>query len=304
MPSFLIADTGMSLTELDAGKYSARLWVAAGSFDWGAAANMSLVFKNSVGATISTATSGQIDIRPSGLIQEYELTAAIPALTRQITITLAAGHTAERTGDGTNPSTVYDSIRLEAFHTDADTDALDAFGMVEYEAIVAGTTASSQPGFTHGMAEEIVDGGVTWRAVTPRWTQVGEIGTVTSHTQFTVPSLDAPDDLFKWGVLTFLSGNNRLRGIEVTSWNNSTKVITLMLPALWMPEAGDVIKVHAGCDKTRGIGGCKRFENIVNYRGEPEVPDWRPSPMQGSACTLRFRSAAGGRMLTTSAEPG
>ena len=38
--------------------------------------------------------------------------------------------------------------------------------------------------------------------------------------------------------------------------------------------------------------------------GEPEVPDWRPSPTQGRALTPAFSSDAGGRMFTTSAAPG
>ena len=42
----------------------------------------------------------------------------------------------------------------------------------------------------------------------------------------------------------------------------------------------------------------------LRIEGEPEVPDWRPSPMQGSAWTPFLIRAAGGCMLTTSAAPG
>ena len=38
--------------------------------------------------------------------------------------------------------------------------------------------------------------------------------------------------------------------------------------------------------------------------GEAEVPDWRPSPMQGSAWMPFLMRAAGGCMFTTSAPPG
>ena len=38
--------------------------------------------------------------------------------------------------------------------------------------------------------------------------------------------------------------------------------------------------------------------------GEPDVPDWRPSPMQGSEWMPFLISAAGGCMFTTSAAPG
>ena len=41
----------------------------------------------------------------------------------------------------------------------------------------------------------------------------------------------------------------------------------------------------------------------LRIEGEPEVPDCRPSPMQGSAWMPFLMSAAGGRMFTTSARP-
>ena len=44
--------------------------------------------------------------------------------------------------------------------------------------------------------------------------------------------------------------------------------------------------------------------DALRMDGEAEVPDWRPSPMQGSEVTPRLISAAGGCMFTTSAEPG
>ena len=42
----------------------------------------------------------------------------------------------------------------------------------------------------------------------------------------------------------------------------------------------------------------------LRIEGEPEVPDCRPSPMQGREVMPRLISAAGGCMFTTSAEPG
>ena len=42
----------------------------------------------------------------------------------------------------------------------------------------------------------------------------------------------------------------------------------------------------------------------LRIEGEPEVPDCRPSPMQGRDRMPRLISAAGGCMFTTSAPPG
>ncbi len=42
----------------------------------------------------------------------------------------------------------------------------------------------------------------------------------------------------------------------------------------------------------------------LRIEGEAEVPDWRPSPMQGSEWMPFLISAVGGCMFTTSAPPG
>ena len=42
----------------------------------------------------------------------------------------------------------------------------------------------------------------------------------------------------------------------------------------------------------------------LRIEGEPEVPDWRPSPMQGRARTPCSIRPTGARMFTTSAAPG
>ena len=44
--------------------------------------------------------------------------------------------------------------------------------------------------------------------------------------------------------------------------------------------------------------------DAFRIEGEPDVPDCRPSPMQGSDVMPRLISAAGGCMFTTSHEPG
>ena len=71
------------------------------------------------------------------------------------------------------------------------------------------------------------------------------------------------------------------------------------------------------CALLRGRCGCGRRSctsasppptaasgEALRIEGEPDVPDCRPSPMQGSSLMPRFRSASGGCMFTTSAPPG
>ncbi len=44
--------------------------------------------------------------------------------------------------------------------------------------------------------------------------------------------------------------------------------------------------------------------DALRIDGDPEVPDWRPSPMHGSSLMPSTMSASGGCMFTTSAAPG
>ena len=62
-------------------------------------------------------------------------------------------------------------------------------------------------------------------------------------------------------------------------------------------------------DQDVGSALAKIYANAISGEalridGEPDVPDCRPSPMQGRAVMPFLISAAGGCMFTTSAEPG
>lgn len=267
-----IIDTGVDLSEVDEGNYRIRFFALAGSLEWGSSTLITLQFRDGSNNVIDTASKGEEPLRPYGEWHEREIDIPFPPNTRSITIILGAMLNEDR-DDGSNPTTCYDFVSLDLHHVDGDSQTnILQYQQIEYEAQNRGVTASTMPAFTHTMNETVVDGEVTWRAVGPLFTHVGTVGSVVDNQQFTVPDIDAPDDWFKWGVLTFLDGANIARGVEVLSWNNSTKMMTLMLPVLQVIEPGNSIRVHAGCDKTRGSGGCGKFDNILNYRGEPEVP--------------------------------
>ncbi len=101
-------------------------------------------------------------------------------------------------------------------------------------------------------------------------------GTVTSAPTRTriIATLTAPENgYFAFGVLTWTSGPNTGRSIELLSQINvggpEQLVLALEMPV--DPEAGDTFDVVAGCDKRRET--CKgKFDNIANFRGYPFVP--------------------------------
>lgn len=103
---------------------------------------------------------------------------------------------------------------------------------------------------------------------------VGAVTAVLDQRRFTVSGLDDfADQWFSGGKLTWSSGANASRAMEVKRHGAAASLVTL---ELWqaMSEAiaiGDGFVVTAGCDKQ--FSTCKaKFANAVNFRGFPYMP--------------------------------
>ena len=105
------------------------------------------------------------------------------------------------------------------------------------------------------------------------WSRAGLVTDVTDRAIFTA-AIDEPravDGWFAGGVLTWETGANAGRSIEVKSWTQATGQIELFLPMGYAIESGDAFRIHPGCDKR--LDTCiDRFANVLNFRGEPYVP--------------------------------
>ncbi len=105
------------------------------------------------------------------------------------------------------------------------------------------------------------------------WTRDGTVLSVTDQTIFAA-DIDAPEAVDGWfagGVLTWVTGSNAGRAIEVKSWTQSSGSVELFLPAGYAIAVGDTFRIHPGCDKR--LDTCiDRFDNVINFRGEPYVP--------------------------------
>lgn len=78
---------------------------------------------------------------------------------------------------------------------------------------------------------------------------------------------------FTHGEITFTSGLNRYRGMEVKDFSSGSPIgtIILHLPMPYAVGIGDTYSMHAGCDKI--ITTCiAKFNNVVKFRGEPYLP--------------------------------
>jgi uncharacterized phage protein (TIGR02218 family) len=103
------------------------------------------------------------------------------------------------------------------------------------------------------------------------FTVTGTVASVSSNRIFADTSRSEADDWFNFGKLTWTSGANNGREMEVKDFVNATGQIELWAPMFSDVEVGDTYSMFAGCDKDKAT--CKtKFSNIVNFRGEPFVP--------------------------------
>lgn len=67
----------------------------------------------------------------------------------------------------------------------------------------------------------------------------------------------------------WLSGKNIGLKMEIKSFSNG--MVTLVLPMPFVISTDDEFTIIAGCDKASRT--CiEKFNNIINFRGEPDVP--------------------------------
>jgi uncharacterized phage protein (TIGR02218 family) len=82
-----------------------------------------------------------------------------------------------------------------------------------------------------------------------------------------------PDDYWNLGLVMPTSGPGVGDGFEIRDWSTGSNVIKTYLPPVGKLYAGDSVNLIPGCDFTRSeTTGCGRYNNIINYRGEPYVP--------------------------------
>ncbi len=100
-------------------------------------------------------------------------------------------------------------------------------------------------------------------------TVTGTVGSASGNSQFTDETRDEESGYFAGGVITFTSGGNAGLQMEIKAFTNGQFVLVLPMP--YVISAGDDYEAVAGCDKT--LATCvQRFDNAVNFRGEPHVP--------------------------------
>lgn len=105
------------------------------------------------------------------------------------------------------------------------------------------------------------------------YTVSATVDAVDSARRFTIGTSGEDAGYFQYGVVTFTSGENNGRKLEVMGHvidSNGEHIVTFE-KAPFPIEAGDTVLITAGCDKT--LTTCKeKFSNVLNYRGFPFMP--------------------------------
>lgn len=106
------------------------------------------------------------------------------------------------------------------------------------------------------------------------WSRAATITQVTDSGEFRVSfAVPDPRDVSGWfngGAVKFDTGLNVGRLKEVRAWDGVDK-LTMYLPFPYAPAVGDRLIVYPGCDK-RHATCVARFNNAINFRGEPRLP--------------------------------
>jgi hypothetical protein len=155
-----------------------------------------------------------------------------------------------------------------------------------YVCTTAGTTASSEPSWNTTLGGTTTDGSAVWTCYSA-YTYQGSVTSVVDAQVFQDATLNDPDNVFAWGVLTFTSGQNAGTSMDVQTVSPDG-VITLQFPVPLAVSVGDTFRVSVGCNKLLKMPGdvwgegytghCRvKFSpetggNARQFGGEPETP--------------------------------
>lgn len=102
------------------------------------------------------------------------------------------------------------------------------------------------------------------------FTVTSTLTAVSSSAAFTDSARSEDDDYFADGLITITSGPAEGLSQKVKSF--AAGVFTLSLPLGYAPEVGDAYTAIAGCRKRLQEDCVDKFDNAVNFQGEPHLP--------------------------------
>jgi uncharacterized phage protein (TIGR02218 family) len=112
-------------------------------------------------------------------------------------------------------------------------------------------------------------GGPKCRKNLTAFTKTGALTSITSNQVFRDSGRAEAADYFGEGELTWLTGNNAGISAKVASYA-ANGTFTLALPMFSAVQVGDTYSAIAGCRKRREEDCRDKFDNVLNFYGEPD----------------------------------
>jgi hypothetical protein len=188
----------------------------------------------------------------------------LPAGTRKLRFDLFA-HKRPRFSEGA----AFDSVTAAVNFPGGTLGSADQFGDVAFQAQNPGATGATEPAWGNLLGSTYTDGSITWKAI--KAFKTTSFVDHTEHNGRTIVPLyvfDA-DGYYDGGLITWETGLNAGRTQEIKSW--AAGKLNLFERPFNLPQPDDRFVISPGCDKTRATCVSK-FSNILNFRGEPDVP--------------------------------
>jgi len=151
-----------------------------------------------------------------------------------------------------------------------DTVKATTYNGRRYICSTAGTSGGTEPTWDTTIGNTTNDNTVVWTCY-DAYTKQGTVSGVTDRRTFAASSMTDADEIFNYGKLTWLTGDNADFEMEVKDWDLGTTTFVLFEKMPYVIQVGDTFKVTVGCDKQ--LATCRdTYDNIVNFRGEPYIP--------------------------------
>lgn len=263
-----LAGLGADLAQIDTGlcRFFSTLWYACVNKKEGYARYRVYAF-DSAGQPIGASAfydSGMMQSAEDRWFQKSVRDVLIPAGTRKLRLDLLA-HKRSRYSEGA----AFDTITAAINFPEGTLGSADQYGDVAFQCTTPGISGVAAPAWTNLVGDNVTDGGVRWTAVPAYKRTATVVGTNSGGRTVVTAALGVAPGYYDGGLLTWETGRNAGRSQEIkVSTENS---ILLFQRPYHVPQAGDRMIIYPGCDKTRATCAA-RFSNILNFRGEPDVP--------------------------------
>lgn len=196
--------------------------------------------------------------------QEVIRDVLLPSGTRFIKFDLFA-HKRYRYTEGA----AFDTITAAINYPNGTLGGADQYGDVAFQAANSGVSGLTTPAWSNLIGDTVVDGAITWNAV-KSWKQIATVNATGNGGRTIIPvGVDDSPGYYDGGLLVWETGLNAGRSQEIKSWSDGS--LYLFQRPFNLPQVGDRFVLHPGCDKTRATCS-EKFSNVINFRGEPDVP--------------------------------